>query len=88
MSYNKLGAVPYNAVLKVTRYTSGGAYKWGLVEYDGIKGWIALDYTREIDLDGMAKEVIKGRWGNGQTRKELLGILYDEVQKRVNQMYK
>ena len=42
IKYNKLGAVPFNEVVKVTRFTSGGAYKWGLVEYDGIKGWIAL----------------------------------------------
>ena len=86
VDFKKLGVVPYNAVLKVTRYTSGGAYKWGLVEYDGIKGWIALDYTREIDLDGMAREVIKGKFGNGEIRKKNLGILYDEVQEKVNQM--
>ena len=88
VNHKKLGEVPYGEIVKVTRWTSGGKYKWGLVEYNGVKGWIALDYTREIDLDGMAKEVIKGRWGNGQERKELLGILYDEVQARVNQMYK
>lgn len=85
-SFDILGEVPFNEVVKVTRWTSGGAYKWGLVEYEGVKGWIALDYTREIDLDGMAEEVIKGKYGNGQERKEMLGILYDEVQARVNQM--
>ena len=88
IKYNKLGAVPFNEVVKVTRFTSGGAYKWGLVEYDGIKGWIALDYTKKIDLDKLAKDVIQGRYGNGQERKDRLGILYDDVQKRVNQMYK
>ena len=86
INFKMLGCVPYNAVVKVTRWTSGGAYKWGLIEYNGVKGWIALDYTREIDLDGMAKEVIKGKYGNGQERKEMLGILYDEVQARVNQI--
>ena len=85
-SFDILGEVPFNEVVKVTRWTSGGAYKWGLVEYEGVKGWIALDYTREIDLDGMAEEVIKGKYGNGQERKEMLGILYDEVQARVNQI--
>ena len=85
---NILGAVPYNAVVKVTRWTSGGAYKWGLVEYDGIKGWIALDYTRKVSVEQLAKEVIQGKWGNGQERADRLGILYDEVQARVNQMYK
>ena len=88
VSYNKLGAVPFNEVVKVTRFTSGGAYKWGLVEYDGIKGWIALDYTKKIDLDKLAKDVIQGRYGNGQERKDRLGILYDDVQARVNQIYR
>lgn len=88
IKYNKLGAVPFNEVVKVTRFTSGGAYKWGLVEYDGIKGWIALDYTRKVSVEQLAKEVIQGKWGNGQERADRLGILYDAVQKRVNQMYK
>ena len=88
IKYSKLGAVPFNEVVKVTRFTSGGAYKWGLVEYDGIKGWIALDYTRKVSVEQLAHEVIQGKWGNGDTRKEMLGILYDDVQNRVNQMCK
>lgn len=88
VDFKKLGVVPYNAVLKVTRYTSGGAYKWGLIEYDGVKGWIALDYTAVIDIDKLAVEVILGKWGNGDTRKEKLGILYDDVQAKVNEIYK
>lgn len=88
ITFRILGAVPYNAVVKVTRYTSGGAYKWGLVEYDGVKGWIALDYTVKVDIDKLAVEVILGKWGNGDTRKEKLGILYDDVQAKVNKIYK
>ena len=88
VKFNKLGVVPYSTVLKVTRYTSGGAYKWGLIEYDGIKGWIALDYTAEIDIDKLAVEVILGKWGNGDERKDRLGILYDDVQAKVNEIYK
>jgi hypothetical protein len=88
-NYNPpLGIIPYNTVVKVTRWTSGGAYKWGLIEYDGIKGWIALDYTEKINLDKLAKDVIQGKYGNGETRKEKLGILYDDVQKRVNEIYR
>lgn len=86
--FKKLGVVPYGAVLKVTRYTSGGAYKWGLIEYDGIKGWVALDYTVKVDIDKFAVEVILGKWGNGDERKQRLGILYDDVQSRVNEIYK
>ncbi len=88
LSYKILGTVPCNSFVKVTNYTSGGAYKWGLVEYDGIKGWIALDYTAVIDIDKLAVEVILGKWGNGDTRKEKLGILYDDVQAKVNEIYR
>lgn len=88
LSYKILGTVPCNSFVKVTNYTSGGAYKWGLVEYDGIKGWIALDYTKKIDLDKIARDVIQGKYGNGETRKEKLGVLYDDVQKRVNEIYR
>jgi uncharacterized protein YraI len=87
VDFKKLGEVPFNAVLKVTRFTSGGAYKWGLVEYDGIKGWIALDYTRKTTIEKLAYEVIQGKWGNGQERKDRLGALYDDVQKKVNRIY-
>ena len=86
-NYSKLGMIPYGAVVKATRYTSGGAYKWGLIEYDGIKGWIALDYTRKTSVDKLAREVIQGKWGNGQEREERLGALYDDVQKEVNRIY-
>ena len=87
-SFDILGEVPCGTVLRVTHWTSGGAYKWGLIEYDGILGWIALDYTRKTSVEQLANEVIQGRWGNGQERADRLGILYDEVQTRVNQMYK
>ena len=88
LSYKILGTVPCNSFVKVTNYTSGGAYKWGLVEYDGVKGWIALDYTEKIDIDKIARDVIQGKYGNGETRKKNLGILYDDVQSRVNEIYK
>ena len=87
VKFDVLGEVPFNAVLKVTRFTSGGAYKWGLIEYDGVKGWIALDYTKKTTIDKLAKEVIQGKWGNGQERKDRLGALYNDVQKEVNRIY-
>ena len=88
VKFDKLGEVPYGEVLKVTRWTSGGEYKWGLIEYDGVKGWIALDFTKKTSIEQLAKEVIQGKWGNGQERKNRLGDFYDEVQAKVNQMYK
>lgn len=87
-SFDILGEVPFNEVVKVTRWTSGGAYKWGLIEYDGVKGWIALGYTKKSSIEQLAKEVIQGKWGNGQEREERLGALYDDVQKEVNRIYR
>lgn len=83
---NILGTVPYETTLKITNQTSGSGYTWGLTEYDCIKGWIALDYTEKIDIDKIANEVIQGKYGNGNIRKEKLGILYDTVQAKVNQI--
>lgn len=63
----------------------------------------ALDYdiwykteeviTEQIDLSGktieeLAKEVIEGKYGNGEVRKIALGTKYDEVQKKVNELLK
>lgn len=38
------------------------------------------------DIESLAKEVIRGNFGNGQIRKDLLGDLYQEVQNRVNEL--
>ena len=84
IKYKVLGAVPENTVLKVTRQTSGNGYKWGLVTYGYITGWIALDYTDKVTIEQLAKDVIAGKFGNGETRKDKLGSLYDEVQRKVN----
>lgn len=40
------------------------------------------------DVEKLANEVIRGNFGNGQTRKDLLGENYEEVQKRVNELVK
>lgn len=42
-------------------------------------------------IDTVAKEVIAGKWGNGDERKKKLtaaGYDYDAVQKQVNEMLK
>lgn len=38
------------------------------------------------DVENLANEVIRGNFGNGQVRKDLLGENYSEVQKRVNEL--
>lgn len=42
----------------------------------------------EFDLEAMANKVIRGEFGNGADRKELLGDAYAEIQKRVNEILK
>ena len=47
--------------------------------------------SNKKSVDTIAKEVIQGKWGNGQDRKNRLtkaGYNYNEVQKRVNQLLK
>lgn len=39
-----------------------------------------------IDIEEIAKDVINGKYGNGEERKQKLGDLYTEVQKRVNEI--
>lgn len=42
----------------------------------------------ESDILTMAKDVIKGKYGSGQARKNALGQYYDLVQKKVNELLK
>ena len=41
-------------------------------------------YKNKPDIEKMARDVISGKYGNGDERKNKLGNLYNEVQKRVN----
>ena len=40
------------------------------------------------NIDEIARDVISGKYGNGNERKNKLGNLYEEVQKRVNEILK
>lgn len=57
-----------------------------------IRGFITPDYASKADsktVDELAQEVIKGRWGNGQERKDKLtaaGYNADAIQDRVNEL--
>ena len=92
VEFQKLGAVPFGARLRITRQTSGGGYFWGLTEYDSIKGWVALNFTRKLNdksIDELAREVIRGDWSSGIERERLLhqaGYDYQAVQDRVNSL--
>jgi len=60
------------------------------LNYPKIHGFIMLDTGgQEVDaIERLAVEVIAGKHGDGEARRESLGNLYDEVQKRVNQLLK
>lgn len=45
-------------------------------------------YAVNNDVDSIARAVLKGNFGNGAKRKELLGSNYTAVQKRVNELAK
>ena len=40
------------------------------------------------DIETLARDVINGKYGNGEERKQRLGNMYDVVQKRVNEILK
>ena len=61
----KLGAVPYNTTLKVTKQTSGNGYTWGLITYNGVTGWIALEYTKKVETTVTFKKGDKVKVKNG-----------------------
>ena len=58
--------------------------KYDLTKWDWNK-------AEEKSIDDIAKEVIEGKWGSGETRKQKLtaaGYDYKAVQKRVNELLK
>jgi len=58
--------------------------KWDLTKYD-----VKKSSSSKKSVDTLAKEVIQGKWGNGEERKKKLtaaGYDYNAVQKRVNEM--
>ena len=65
---------------------------------NGINGNVDMNYmynniigeqpANEKTIDELAREVIAGKYGNGEARKKALGDKYNQVQERVNQLLK
>ena len=53
-----------------------------------IYGYIKLNLGNDADIEQIARDVIKGRYGNGEDRRKALGQYYDRVQERVKQILK
>ena len=78
-----------NFKVDIWQYTSKG-------NIDGINGNVDINNLYfELEniefnksIDELAKEVIEGKYGNGEERKIKLGSLYQEVQHKVNEILK
>lgn len=55
-----------------------------LTKYDNVENYV----NNSQSIEELANEVIGGRYGNGEERKQKLGSLYNEVQKKVNEILK
>lgn len=81
-----------NGVDRKARLESAG-YSYSAVQerVNMILGGNSKPVTPSKSIDTIAREVIRGDWGNGQDRKNRLtaaGYSYHEVQKRVNEILK
>lgn len=56
-----------------------------LTKYDNVKD-VENSVDNSKNIEELAKAVIRGEYGNGEERKQKLGNLYNEVQKRVNEI--
>lgn len=57
-----------------------------LTQYDVVEN--VNNSVDNSDIEKLAREVIEGKYGNGEERRQKLGSLYNEVQKRVNEILK
>lgn len=55
---------------------------------DLLKGEDSSMTLSNDDIENLAKEVIRGNFGNGQERRDLLGENYAKIQRRVDEMLK
>ena len=94
------GSVKKGEVYTIVAESAGqGASKWGKLKSGA--GWISLDYVQKTsagsapsapakkDNTTLAREVLAGKWGNGNDRKNRLqaaGYDYNAVQAEVNRL--
>ena len=58
-----------------------------LTKYDVVENVEnSVNNSNNVDIEQMARDVIAGKYGNGQERKEKLGNIYNQVQARVNEI--
>ena len=58
-----------------------------LTKYDNVEDVEnSVDNFANVDIEQLARDVINGKYGNGEERKQKLGVLYSKVQARVNEI--
>lgn len=57
-----------------------------LTKYDNVSHETSNNVSQETNIEELARKVINGDYGNGEERKQKLGNLYNEVQKKVNEI--
>ena len=58
-----------------------------LAKYDNVEDVEnSVDNSSNVDIEQLARDVINGKYGNGEERKQKLGELYSKVQARVNEI--
>lgn len=53
-----------------------------------VYGFIKVEHKASADIEQLARNVISGVYGYGEDRKKVLGVNYEAVQKRVNEILK
>ena len=53
-----------------------------------VYGFIKVEHKAAADIEQLARDVINGLYGSGEDRKKALGVNYEAVQARVNQILK
>ena len=53
-----------------------------------VYGYINLNIGNDVDIEQLARDAIRGVYGTGEDRKKALGVNYEAVQKRINEILK
>ena len=62
-SYSRVGGVPYNATVTVTKKKTSGGYTWGYISYNSTNGWIALDYAKKVTVSSLQNTSVLSKTG-------------------------
>ena len=53
-----------------------------------VYGYIKLNIGNDVDVEQLARDSLRGVYGAGEERKKALGVNYEAVQKRINEILK